>query len=113
MNEFESSEVDFQDLEFNSPIIPKIITYHSAKGLQFHHVFLPDCNLSFYKFKPSLYVAMTRSSQTLSIYYSDSLSPYIDAIDRYLFNEDDDMVFVRTSIEPAKSVHEPEDDLPF
>jgi DNA helicase IV len=113
INEFEAGEIELKDLEFNSPVIPKILTYHSAKGLQFQHVFLPDCSLNFHVFKPALYVAMTRPCQTLSIYYSDSLSPYIDAIDRNLFNEDDDMVFARPSIEPPANVYEPEDDLPF
>ena len=65
---------------------PKIMTYHSAKGLQFNDVFLPFCEKSnlnakgddFYK-KP-LYVAITRTLNNLYITYSDELTDYLENI---------------------------------
>jgi len=55
---------------------PKIMTYHSAKGLQFETVFLPAIE-SFYddgnSRRKSLYVAMTRTYRNLYIMYSGSL----------------------------------------
>jgi superfamily I DNA/RNA helicase len=61
---------------------PKIITYHSSKGLQFDHVFLVDCTLddSKYDYVDALYVAATRASEELYITYSNQLSPYIKCI---------------------------------
>lgn len=62
-------------LDFNS-INPKIMTYHSAKGLQFETVFLP-CIESFVDDRESdskaLYVAMTRTYRNLYIMYSSRL----------------------------------------
>ena len=53
---------------------PKLMTYHSAKGLQFETVIIP-----FYKGarntdeKKALYVAMTRTYRNLYILYEDTL----------------------------------------
>lgn len=65
-------------LNFNSSN-PKIMTYHSAKGLQFETVFVPYLE----DFKPnpisrqkSLYVAMTRTYRNLYIMYSGHILPY-------------------------------------
>ena len=60
---------------------PKVMTYHSAKGLQFETVFLPNiCPLSDSEDKKvseqkALYVAMTRTYRYLYIMYSGFL-PY-------------------------------------
>lgn len=68
------------DLDFTSDN-PKVMTYHSAKGLQFEAVFLPDIsplsddedkNISEQK---ALYVAMTRTYRYLYVMYTGAL-PY-------------------------------------
>jgi superfamily I DNA/RNA helicase len=71
-NDFESKD----SLNFNSDN-PKIMTYHSAKGLQFETVFLPMCTASDEeRERKPLYVAMTRSYQDLYIMHSGNLSPF-------------------------------------
>jgi superfamily I DNA/RNA helicase len=67
---------------------PKIITYHSSKGLQFDYVFLPACNVAYskYDFQDSLYVAVTRTSEELHITYSETLSPYIKKVSKNLYD---------------------------
>jgi superfamily I DNA/RNA helicase len=62
--------------------LPKVITYHSSKGLQFEHVFLPNCSIdsNLHNYQDALYVATTRASVSLIITYSDKLSRYISAI---------------------------------
>ncbi len=57
---------------------PKLMTYHSSKGLQFEVVFLPDCNGS--DERNPLYVAMTRTYQSLYIMHSGNLSSYFDEV---------------------------------
>ncbi|WP_295728977.1 3'-5' exonuclease [uncultured Muribaculum sp.] len=79
-------------LDFNTAN-PKIMTYHSAKGLQFESVFLPfiaelsedkEVRLSQRK---ALYVAMTRTCRNLYIMYSGDLpshlSPDVVPVDLY------------------------------
>lgn len=52
----------------------KVMTYHSAKGLQFKAVFLPGCEHSEMSgFLEPLYVAMTRPYELLYVLYSDGL----------------------------------------
>jgi superfamily I DNA/RNA helicase len=67
---------------------PKIITYHSSKGLQFDHVFLPMCDVSYTKYdiQDALYVAVTRTSEELYITHSKPLSPYIQRINSKLYD---------------------------
>ncbi len=73
-------------LNFNSPN-PKIMTYHSAKGLQFEAVFLPYIE----KFSGSesdrkgLYVAMTRTYKFLYVMYSGNLPSPLSDIDSSLY----------------------------
>ena len=55
------------ELQFKSPL-PKIMTYHSAKGLQFDVVILPMYEGS--KDRNILYVAMTRTVHHLYVLYS-------------------------------------------
>ncbi|MCQ2191258.1 MAG: ATP-binding domain-containing protein [Paludibacteraceae bacterium] len=55
---------------------PKVMTYHSAKGLQFGTVFLPNVvSQQDDSGRKALYVAMTRTYRNLIIMYSDDL-PY-------------------------------------
>ncbi len=72
------------DLNFNSDN-PKLMTYHSAKGLQFEGVFLPECNDSDNRDSTPLYVAVTRSYQYLFIMYSTELSRFFDAVPKNLY----------------------------
>jgi hypothetical protein len=69
---------------------PKLMTYHSAKGLQFETVFLP-----FYEgaiddeSKKTLYVAMTRTYRFLFIMYSsNSLSQPLQNVPSHLYLKD-------------------------
>lgn len=55
---------------------PKVMTYHSAKGLQFETVFLPcmeDFSDDESSHRKSLYVAMTRTYRNLYVMYSGLL----------------------------------------
>lgn len=67
---------------------PKIMTYHSAKGLQFETVILPwmetfaDDNGSLRK---ALYVAMTRTYRNLYIMYSGQLVAPLNSISTNLY----------------------------
>lgn len=62
---------DYVDnLNFNT-ILPKIMTYHSAKGLQFDMVILPLYNgANDDESRKALYVAMTRTMHSLYVLYS-------------------------------------------
>jgi DNA helicase IV len=77
-------------LEFDTDN-PKVMTYFSAKGLQFETVILPDLTMfnNSISFKAPLYVACTRASQELIISYSNSMHSYLQAIPRELFNHID------------------------
>lgn len=77
------------DLDFKTDN-PKIMTYHSAKGLQFEAVFLPMCNSGDEKDRNALYVALTRTYRDLFILYSNHLSPFIASIDKTLFEVDNE-----------------------
>lgn len=68
---------------------PKIITYHSSKGLEFERVFIPQCNIyedetTNYNYREALYVACTRATKTLIVSYSNDSgkSPYLDNINK-------------------------------
>ncbi|MEI8045803.1 MAG: 3'-5' exonuclease [Bacteroidota bacterium] len=68
-------------LNFNSSN-PKLMTYHSAKGLQFETVFLPDCTIENdgkgHSKQKSLYVAMTRTYKNLYIMHNGDLTSFIN-----------------------------------
>jgi superfamily I DNA/RNA helicase len=72
------------DLNFNSDN-PKILTYHSAKGLQFEAVFIPECTCSDNDDRNPLYVAITRTYQSLYIMHSGNLSSFFDAVSQELY----------------------------
>ncbi len=72
------------DLDFSNQL-PKLTTYHSSKGLQFESVFIPDCENLFDDNKNALYVAITRSYQSLFIMHSGALSKFFDNIPSNLF----------------------------
>lgn len=74
------NEAKYKDPETGRPIdtlnfstsLPKIMTYHSAKGLQFESVFLPMLP-TVIQHRSALYVAMTRTYHYLYLMYSGSL----------------------------------------
>lgn len=72
------------DLNFNSDN-PKLLTYHSSKGLQFEAVFLPECTCSDNDDRNPLYVALTRTYQSLYIMHSGNLSDFFDPVPRELY----------------------------
>lgn len=64
-----------ENLDFSTTNL-KVMTYHSAKGLQFETVFLPmieDFNDDGNSSRKALYVAMTRTYRNLYLLYSHSL----------------------------------------
>ena len=69
--------------------IPKLMTYHSAKGLQFETVFLPFYNGATDKeARKALYVAMTRTYRFLYIMYSGgTLSQPLQNVPSYLYDK--------------------------
>ena len=81
-HDFSNSQLD---LNFESDN-PKLMTYHSAKGLQFEAVFLPECNLPEKMGRGPLYVAITRSYRYLFIMYSDHLTRFFDAVPKDLYS---------------------------
>lgn len=72
------------DLDFNSDN-PKLMTYHSAKGLQFEAVFIPECSVGMDRDRAPLYVAITRSYKYLFIMFSKNLTPFFDAVPKSLY----------------------------
>lgn len=72
------------DIDFQSSK-PKLTTYHSSKGLQFEAVFIPNCNVSEEDDRNPLYVAVTRTYQSLFIMHSGDLSPFIRNISSDLY----------------------------
>ncbi|MGG1616518.1 AAA family ATPase [Paenibacillus sp. NRS-1782] len=78
---------NIENLDFYSSK-PKLMTYHSSKGLQFEHVFMPGCEISTTKhnYQQAVYVATTRASETLDILYSNQLSPFISCIPKDLYD---------------------------
>lgn len=81
---------NIDNLDFNTTN-PKLMTYHSAKGLQFETVFLPnisplsnndDKRISEQK---ALYVAMTRTYRDLYVMYSGVLPEPLNEVPKNLY----------------------------
>lgn len=67
---------------------PKVMTYHSAKGLQFETVFLPRIETfedDGGAHRKSLYVAMTRTYRNLYVMYSGMLPELLSEVPRNLY----------------------------
>ena len=85
-NDKENFRISQDSLSFTSTN-PKVMTYHSAKGLQFETVFLPYIE----KFsgqesdRKALYVAMTRTYRNLYVMYSIKLPFPLSHIDSVLY----------------------------
>lgn len=72
------------DIDFESSN-PKLTTYHSSKGLQFEAVFIPNCTVSEEDDRSPLYVAITRTYQSLFIMHSGNLSPFFNDVPTGLY----------------------------
>ena len=73
-------------------LMPKVMTYHSAKGLQFDIVILPMYNgASDNESRKALYVAMTRTMHKLYVFYSTPklAYPLSDVPSRLYLKEED------------------------
>ena len=76
---------DNMELDFDSDL-PKVIPYHSSKGLQFETVFIPFCDFPGHdkwfigKYKNPLYVALTRTYKNLYVTHSERLTPFFKDI---------------------------------
>ncbi len=64
---------------------PKVMTYHSAKGLQFETVFLPGISSLNPLHRKALYVAMTRTYRNLYVMYSGSLPFPLSEVPKELY----------------------------
>jgi superfamily I DNA/RNA helicase len=80
----EAKTRDQMDLNWGSSN-PKVLTYHSAKGLQFEAVFLPKCTCDYVEDRSPLYVAMTRTYHSLYIMHSGNLSPFFNHVPKDLY----------------------------
>ena len=88
-NDKEDFRNNQDSLNFNSTN-PKVMTYHSAKGLQFETVFLPYIEYfdgSDDSDRKALYVAMTRTYRYLYLMYSGYLPKPLSDIDKSLYKE--------------------------
>lgn len=88
-NDNEDFRNNQDSLNFNSTN-PKVMTYHSAKGLQFETVFLPYIEYfdgSDDSDRKALYVAMTRTYRYLYLMYSGYLPEPLSDIDKSLYKE--------------------------
>jgi DNA helicase IV len=111
------------NVDFNSTL-PKIMTMHSAKGLQFEAVFLP--NYSFRgdspKWKRTKYVALTRTYKHVYILYTGS-NPFNGVVDDSKFEIMNGDGFTDYETNRTQSLNTPsfnssdlenvDDDLPF
>lgn len=65
-----SNAGDVMTLDFKSSV-PKVLSWHSVKGLQFNDVFIPFCETTYDDvMKKALYVAITRAYNRLYIGYT-------------------------------------------
>ncbi len=74
------------ELDFTSDN-PKLMTYHSSKGLQFENVFVPECTAEGEENRNPLYVAITRTYRSLYIMHSNNLSSFFDDVPTDLYDQ--------------------------
>ena len=67
---------------------PKVMTFKSAKGLQFQTVFMLGCGHGIDAYVKDAYVAMTRSYEDLFIMYSDEMSSLFDTVPEVYYDRD-------------------------
>lgn len=79
------------DLDFDSEL-PKVMTFHSAKGLQFETVFIPFCDYPGQEtwlidnVKKPLYVGLTRTFKNLYITHTGKLTRFFDKIPPFKYD---------------------------
>ncbi len=95
------------DLNFHTSN-PKLLTYHSSKGLQFEAVFLPNCCSDDERSRNALYVALTRTYQDLYVSYHAHLSSFIENVPQEYFT-----IPKIGNIERQRPISSDSDDLPF
>lgn len=85
-NDKENFRNNIDSLNFSTTNL-KLMTYHSAKGLQFETVFLPGIDMidDNDNVRKSLYVAMTRTYKDLYIMYSGELPHILSSIPQDLY----------------------------
>jgi superfamily I DNA/RNA helicase len=76
------------DLNFKSDN-PKIMTYHSAKGLQFEAIFMPKLEDFDDSQQKSLYVAATRTYKYLYMMWSDYEPDFLSNIPKELYETEE------------------------
>lgn len=77
----------FDTLNFTT-LCPKVMTYHSAKGLQFDMVILPWFKgATSIDERKALYVAMTRTQSQLIITYSNKLGSPLDQVPAIMYKK--------------------------
>jgi superfamily I DNA/RNA helicase len=74
-----SNNDNLNTISFNSET-PKMLTYHSSKGLQFEAVFIPSCSIDDDTKRSALYVAITRCYRALFILHVAALSPFFEQV---------------------------------
>ncbi len=85
--EVEANSYNHKDeLDFTSDN-PKIMTFHSSKGLQFENVFIPECSVEGNDNRNPLYVAITRTYRSLYIMHSGNLSSFFDDVPTDLYDQ--------------------------
>lgn len=73
------------EIDFESSL-PKLLTYHGSKGLQFETVFIPFCDFPAHdtwfinRYKAPLYVGLTRTYRNLYVTHSERLTPFFDEL---------------------------------
>lgn len=73
------------EIDFESSL-PKLLTYHSSKGLQFETVFIPFCDYPGHdkwfidRYQTPLYVSLTRSYRNLYITHSNGITRFFDGL---------------------------------
>ncbi|SKA09274.1 RNA helicase [Chitinophaga eiseniae] len=87
----DDNDWDRSDLDFDSEL-PKVLTWHSAKGLQFEAVFMPFCEYPYHddwfveNYKKPLYVGLTRSYKHLYLTHSGNVSPFFKKIPPFKYD---------------------------
>jgi superfamily I DNA/RNA helicase len=72
-------------LDFDSNL-PKVMSYHNSKGLQFETVFIPFCDYPGHdqwfitKYQNPLFVGLTRTYKNLYITHTDELTPFFKGL---------------------------------
>lgn len=80
-----SDENSSNELDFDSDL-PKIMNFHSSKGLQFETIFIPFCDYPNHdrwfreKYSNPFYVGVTRTCRNLYITHSERISPFLKGI---------------------------------